>query len=45
VARAAELAGDREKARKHYGHLIHHVGDGAAERPELQQARAFMWTR
>jgi hypothetical protein len=45
VARAAELAGDREKARKHYGHLIHHVGDGAAERPELQQARAFMGTR
>jgi hypothetical protein len=45
VARAAELAGDREKARKHYGHLIHQVGDGAAERPEVQQARAFMGTR
>jgi tetratricopeptide (TPR) repeat protein len=45
AARAAELAGDRDKARKHYGHLIHLVGDGAADRPELRQARAFLGTR
>jgi len=45
AARAAELAGDREKARRHYGHLIQQVGDGAAERPELRQAKAFMGTR
>ncbi len=45
AARAAELAGDREKARKHYGHLIHQVGDGGAERPELRQAKAFMGAR
>jgi tetratricopeptide (TPR) repeat protein len=42
AARAAELAGDREKARKHYSHLIHQVGDGAADRPELRQAKAFL---
>jgi hypothetical protein len=45
AGRAAELAGDREKARKHYGHLIHQVGDGGAERPELRQAKAFMGAR
>jgi tetratricopeptide (TPR) repeat protein len=45
AARAAELAGDRETARKHYAHLIHQVGAGAADRPELRQARAFMATR
>ena len=45
AARAAELAGDRDKARKHYGHLIHQVGDGATDRPELRQAKAFLGTR
>jgi tetratricopeptide (TPR) repeat protein len=45
AARAAELAGDRDTARKHYGHLIHQVGDGAADRPELRQAKAFLGTR
>jgi hypothetical protein len=45
AGRAAELAGDREKARKHYGHLIQQVGDGAAERPELRQAKAFVGAR
>jgi tetratricopeptide (TPR) repeat protein len=45
AARAAELAGDRDKARKHYGHLIHQVGDGATERPELRQAKAFVGAR
>ena len=42
AARAAELAGDREKARTHYGHLLQQVGAGAADRPELRQAKAFM---
>jgi tetratricopeptide (TPR) repeat protein len=45
AGRAAELAGDRETARKHYGHLIHLVGAEAADRPELRQAKAFMTTR
>jgi hypothetical protein len=45
AARAAELAGDRDRARKHYGHLIHQVGDGAADRPELRHAKAFLGTR
>jgi hypothetical protein len=45
AGRAAELAGDREKARRHYGTLIQLVGDGAADRPELRQARAFVGAR
>jgi tetratricopeptide (TPR) repeat protein len=45
AARAAELAGDREKARRFYGHLIKQVGDGAADRPELRQAKAFVGAR
>jgi len=45
AARAAELAGNREKARQHYGHLVQQVGAGAADRPELKQAKAFLATR
>jgi hypothetical protein len=45
AARAAELAGDREKARQHYAHLVQQVGAEAAARPELQQAKAFLTTR
>jgi hypothetical protein len=45
AGRAAELAGDREKARRYYGTLIQLVGDGAADRPELRQARAFVGAR
>jgi tetratricopeptide (TPR) repeat protein len=45
AGRAAELAGDRDKARSHYGHLIQQVGDGAAERPELRHAKAFVGAR
>jgi tetratricopeptide (TPR) repeat protein len=44
AGRAAELTGDREKARKYYGHLIHLVGAGASDRSELRQAKAFMAT-
>jgi hypothetical protein len=45
AARAAELAGDRERARTHYGRLVQQVGAGDADRPEIRQARAFMSTR
>ena len=41
AARAAELAGDREKARTHYAHLLRQAGD-AATRQELKRARAFV---
>jgi tetratricopeptide (TPR) repeat protein len=41
AGRAAELAGDREKARKYYAQLLQQVGDQAGNRAELQRARAF----
>ena len=41
AARAAESAGDAEKARGHYRDLLALAG-GAAERPELEQARTFV---
>ncbi len=45
AARAAELAGNRDKARAHYQHLLHQVGDGATERAEVRQAKAFLGAR
>ena len=42
AARAAELSGNREKARTYYGQLVALAGQAGAERPELQQARAFL---
>jgi tetratricopeptide (TPR) repeat protein len=45
AARAAELAGDRDKARKHYGQLLQQVGEAATERPEVRQAKAYLGTR
>jgi tetratricopeptide (TPR) repeat protein len=45
AARAAEQAGDREKARQHYTHLVQQVGAEAADRSELRQAKAFLATR
>jgi tetratricopeptide (TPR) repeat protein len=45
AARAAELAGDPERARRHYAHLVQQVGAQAADRPELRQARAFLGAR
>ena len=45
AARAAELAGDRDRARKHYDYLIKQVGDGGTERAEVRQAKAFLGTR
>lgn len=45
AARSAELAGDREKARKLYTHLLQQVGPKAADRGEIKQAKAFVATR
>ena len=42
AARAAELAGDREKARVHYAKLVSLAAQADTERPELQQAKAFL---
>jgi len=42
AARAAELAGDRAKARTYYGRLVA-LGQGAdGDRPELKQAKIFI---
>jgi predicted Zn-dependent protease len=41
VARAAELAGDRDKAKIYYARLLVLAGPADAERPELKQAKAF----
>ena len=40
-ARAAELSGDKSKARQYYGQLAANCGPGAP-RKEVQQARAFL---
>jgi len=45
AARAAELAGDRERARTHYARLVQQIGDSDADRPEIRHARAFVATR
>ncbi len=45
AARSAELAGDREKARKFYAHLLQQVGPKAADRGEINQAKAFVVKR
>jgi hypothetical protein len=42
AARAAELAGDREKARAHYARLVSLAAQADTERPELRQAKAFL---
>ena len=42
AARAAEMAGDRERAKQHYGHLIEIVGAADTTRPEVKMARAFV---
>jgi len=45
AARAAELAGDRAKARTYYGRLVS-LGKGAdGDRPELKQAKIFIATK
>ncbi len=42
VARAAELAGDRDKAKIYYGKLLVLARPADSERPELKQAKAFV---
>jgi len=42
AARAAELSGDRAKARAHYEKLLSLAERADAERPELAQAKAFL---
>ena len=41
VARAAERAGDREKAKTYYGKLLATAAPADTERPELREAKAF----
>jgi len=41
VARAAERAGDRERAKTYYGKLLATAAAADTPRPELQEARAF----
>jgi uncharacterized protein HemY len=45
AARAAELTGDRERARRYYTELLALTKDADTERPELKRARAFVGTR
>jgi len=45
AARAAALAGDREKARTYYARLVALTTNGDGSRPELQQARAYLAQR
>jgi tetratricopeptide (TPR) repeat protein len=42
AARAAELAGDRDRARGHYEKILAIAAQADSERPALQQARAFL---
>ncbi len=42
AARAAESAGDREKAVAFYNHLLAQVGPSAIQRAEIKHARAFV---
>ena len=42
AARAAELAGEAEKARTYYGKLVALSARSDTERPALQQAKAFL---
>ena len=41
AARAAERAGDRERAKTYYGKLLATAGAADTPRPELQEAKAF----
>ena len=42
AARAANLAGDRTKARTYYSELLTLGEKADTERPELQEAKAFL---
>ena len=45
AGRAAELAGDRDAAQRHYRQLVQLAERADAPRPELEQARAFVGQR
>jgi tetratricopeptide (TPR) repeat protein len=45
AGRAAELAGDRAAARRHYEHLVQLAERADTPRPEIEQARAFVSQR
>jgi hypothetical protein len=45
AARAAELSGDRDKARQYYMSLMMLCEQAESERPELQRAKAFVGQR
>ena len=40
--RVGVLAGDRDKAKNYYARLVAVAGSSDNQRPELQQARAFL---
>jgi uncharacterized protein HemY len=42
AARAAEMSGDRDRARKYYASLIALCEQADSDRPELQQAKVFV---
>lgn len=42
AGRAAELAGDRQKATTYYARLLAQVGSDAAHRPEIERAKSFV---
>jgi predicted Zn-dependent protease len=42
AARAAELVGDREKAKAYYAKLVALADQADSDRPELAHARAFL---
>jgi tetratricopeptide (TPR) repeat protein len=42
MARAAELAADRNKARRYYAQLLEQCGDAAASRVEIRRAKQFV---
>jgi hypothetical protein len=42
AAQAAERAGDRERARSFYAHLVAQTVDADGDRPALKAARTFL---
>jgi tetratricopeptide (TPR) repeat protein len=45
IARAAKAAGDRQKASEYYGKLVSLAKNADTERPETQEAKAFLASR
>jgi len=42
AGRAAELAGEHDKARAYYAQLLQQVGTKASARPEIEHAKAYV---